>query len=108
MESIDPILILDLGNRIVDMNNEALKTFGYAREQLLGKTIDTVFPPHRQKAISELLQRCRTGELIQKVEEVLLNQSGKQFKSELTLGLLIDDQGDPDAVALRTSLSAEG
>jgi two-component system CheB/CheR fusion protein len=44
MASVDPIIIVDLEDKIADLNEKALRTYGFSRTQLLGKSILTIVP----------------------------------------------------------------
>jgi two-component system CheB/CheR fusion protein len=102
MASVDPIFIIDLEDRIANLNEEALRTYGFSREQLLGKPISVIVPPQRQKQITELLARSRAGELIEEVQAKFVNKAGEEIQRVLTLASLTDDQGKPDALGFRT------
>src|SRR5262245_61311066 len=107
MASLDPIFIVDLEDKIVDANDEALNTYGFSRGQLIGKPITSIVAPERQKQIKEYLERCRHGEVVQKVEDVPVRKTNEESRRILALSLLTDDQGEPDAVALRTRRAGE-
>jgi two-component system CheB/CheR fusion protein len=107
MASLDPIFIVDLEDRILDVNDEALRTYGLSRPQVLGKPITSVVSAKWHKQMTEYLSRCRGGELIQKVEDVFLNSTDGKPPRVLALRLLTDDQGEPDAVAIRTRRAGE-
>jgi hypothetical protein len=51
--------------------------------------------------MSEWLARCRQGELIEKAEDVFSDKTGEESQRGLAFRLLTDDQGAPDAIALR-------
>jgi PAS domain S-box-containing protein len=47
MESApDPMVVVDRGSKIVVVNAEAEKVFGYQRAGLLGQSLDLILPPH--------------------------------------------------------------
>ncbi len=47
MESApDPMVVIDQGSRIIVVNAEAEKVFGYQRAELLGQSLDLILPPH--------------------------------------------------------------
>jgi two-component system CheB/CheR fusion protein len=102
MGSVDPIIIVDLDDTVTDLNDEALRTYGLSRGQLLGKSILTLVSGPQQKQMSEWLDRCRRGESIKKVADLFSDKTGEESQRVLGLKLLTDDQGDPDAIALRT------
>jgi two-component system CheB/CheR fusion protein len=107
MASPDPIIIVNLEDKIGDLNDEALRTYGFSRTQLLGKSILTIVPGPRHKQMTEWLARCRRGELIKNVEDVFSDKTGEESPRVLALRLLTDDQGEPDAIALRTRRTGE-
>ena len=48
MDAADPIIIEDLSGKIVELNREAeVESYGWSREELIGKPIDTLFLPER-------------------------------------------------------------
>ena len=61
MDSIDPILIEDLDGNVLDMNKQAERTYGWARNALIGKPIKTIVPSERHVQADELLVRCKSG-----------------------------------------------
>lgn len=99
MEAIDPILIRDLDGILVDMNEAAEITYGWTREELLGKSFKTTVPPQRHERAEELQQRCKRGEKIRNVEAVRLNKWGEMVPVLLSLSLLTDDNGKPVGIA---------
>ena len=47
MDATDPIIIEDLDGIVLDLNREAERAYGFAREELIGKPIRTLVPPER-------------------------------------------------------------
>jgi two-component system CheB/CheR fusion protein len=107
MTAVDPIFIVDLENKVVDLNDEALSTYGFSRAQLLGKPLATIVPAERQKQMGELLARCRRGEFVQKADDILVGKEGEAVSRILSLNLLTDDLGEPDAIAIRSRRAKE-
>ena len=99
MESIDPIIIRDLEGRIVDVNNAAEETYGWSREQLIGKPVKIIVPPARHDRVDELSERCKRGEKIQNVEAFHRKRSGEIIPVLLSLSLLRDNKGEPVGIA---------
>ncbi len=99
MESIDPIFIRDLEGRIVDVNKAAEETYGWSREQLIGKAIKTVVPPERHERMDELHERCKRGEKIENVEALYRKKSGEVVPILLSLSLLTDNKGELVGIA---------
>jgi len=58
--SLDPIITVDNRGLIIEANITAVETFGYAREEMLGKALDAlVIHPKDRLRIRQLLIRCR-------------------------------------------------
>ena len=62
MDAADPIIIEDLDGIVIEMNDEAVRSYGWSREELLGKPIKTIIPPKRHQEAEDLLVNCRAGE----------------------------------------------
>ena len=46
MDAIDPIFIRDLQGTVIDLNHSAEQTYGWCRNELIGKSIMTIVPTH--------------------------------------------------------------
>ncbi|HTN76886.1 MAG TPA: chemotaxis protein CheB [Pirellulaceae bacterium] len=106
-EGADPILIVDLSGRILDVNEEAVRTYRFARERLLDQPIHKIISPALHAQMDDLLLRCRAGETLRNVGQLRVDKAGEEISVFLTLTLLADDLGHPDAIAitLRQSVS---
>jgi two-component system CheB/CheR fusion protein len=99
-DGLDPIMIVDLGGQVRDLNAEAERIYGWQREELLGKSIRVLVPKAQQAHIEERLRLCREGETIRNIECLLLTKSGLELTGVMTLSLLPDEQGQPEAICL--------
>lgn len=99
MEAIDPILIRDLDGILIDVNEATEATYGWTREELLGKSFKTTVPPERHARADELQQRCKSGEKVRNVEAMRLTKSGEMVPVLLSLSLLTDGNGKPVGIA---------
>ena len=93
MDGADPIIIEDLAGKVIDLNDEAVRVYGWSRLELLGKPIKTIVPPERHAQADELLQRCRHQEDVRNVEGLRQTKKGKILPVLLTLSLLTDESG---------------
>jgi len=98
-EGVDPIVLEDMHGRIVDVNAEAVRVFGWTREELLGQRIDILIPENQRQAARELRTRCRERGGLRNVETVTRNKSGEEMPVLVTLSLLTDQSGEPVAIA---------
>jgi len=85
-DALEPTVIVDLQGRIVDLNDEVVRTYGWTRDDLLDEPVAQDGPDNR--SLEERLEQCRKGETIRRV-----NKSGREHKGLLTLSLLTDERG---------------
>jgi len=99
MEAADPILIEDLHGCVIELNREVERSYGWSRDELLGKPIRTLVPEERHDQALELLALCKAGEDVRNVEGVRKTKAGKEVPVLLTLSLLRDDDDHPVGIA---------
>ncbi len=98
--SLDPILITDLTGNIMDLNEAAVTTFGYARQHLIGESLKILISGEENVSRGrELLRRSVNGEKIRNIEWPRIKQDGTVMPTLLTLSLLRDDHGAPLGIA---------
>jgi PAS domain S-box-containing protein len=95
MESIDPIFIRDLEGNIVDLNKAAEQTYGWTREELIGKSIKTTVSPDRHEMADKWQERCKSGEKVENVEALHRTKSGDLMPVLVSLSLLTDKRDKP-------------
>ncbi len=98
-DATDPILIEDLDGFVLDLNQEAVKTYGFERNELIGRPIKEIVPPECHSQADDLLRRCREGEVLRGVEGLRMTKDGQQMPVLLSLSLLSDEAGEPMAIA---------
>jgi len=97
----DAILVIDSDGRVVKINDEAERMFGYARHQLIGQDVETIIPArfraahHAKRQQYQHVPTTRTiaGELAAK------RADGTEFPVEIRIGPL-DAQGTPSIVGI--------
>ena len=97
-DSADPILIEDLNGLVVDMNEEAERSYGWSRQDLIGRPIKTIVPPERYGQADDLLVRCKAGEEVRNIEGLRWTRDKNIIAVLITLSLLKDEQEKPDAI----------
>jgi two-component system CheB/CheR fusion protein len=100
LDGPEPMMILDLAGRIVDLNGEAVRMYGWSREEMLGQPFRMTVPKSEAKAADEAFQRCLAGGPVRNIQCGLISKAGGKLPGLLTLKLLTDDRGQPDAVCL--------
>ncbi|MEQ8787115.1 MAG: chemotaxis protein CheB [Pirellulaceae bacterium] len=98
-DAADPIIIEDLTGKIVHLNDEAVEAYGYQRQELLGRHASILSPEDQHAHSTTLRRRCREKEKVRNVEVSRRNKSGEVRPVLLTLSLLMNEQGQPDAIA---------
>ncbi len=89
---------MDAGGFIIDWNTEAESTFGWSREEAMGRVLaDTIIPPrHREAHLKGLERYLTTGEgpvLGKRIEIDALHREGFEFPVELTISVRETDYG---------------
>jgi two-component system CheB/CheR fusion protein len=99
-ESAEPIIIVDLQYRVVDLNDRAMQILGSKRDDILGTLVRAVFAQTKEPSIEALFQRCRDGERVSNVPCGIMQRSGEESPHLLTLNLLTAERGDVDGIAI--------
>jgi len=99
MDGADPIIIEDLAGRIIDLNREAERAYGWSRSELLGKSISMLAPPERRDDSRRLREKCRGGDYVRNYETQRCHRDGDVTPVLLTLSLLTDEAGQAAAIA---------
>jgi two-component system CheB/CheR fusion protein len=99
-DSLDPTIIVDLKGRIIDLNEEVVRSYGWARNDLLKQPVAMTAPAADRAMLEERLERCRQGDTIRSVESRRIDKSGHEHKGLLTLSLLTDERGKAEAIAM--------
>jgi PAS domain S-box-containing protein len=90
--SLDMIIAVDNDRRIVEFNETAQKTFGYSREEILGKHVGILYSD-RQEGIRVGESTRRKGWFIGEIANKRKN--GEIFPSLLSASVLRDTKGEP-------------
>jgi PAS domain S-box-containing protein len=99
MDAADPIIIEDLSGKVVELNRAAEVEYGWSREELIGKPVDTLFLPERCHLAANLRERCCAGEEIRNWEGLRKARSGRIIPTLLTAFPLTDESGEVAFVA---------
>ncbi len=91
--SEDAIVAKDLNGVITDWNAAAERIFGYTAEEMIGRSILTIIPPHLQHEEPVILQKIRAGERIEHYETRRMHKSGRLLEVSLSLSPIRDAGG---------------
>ena len=86
-DALEPIVIVDLQGRIVGLNDEVVRSYGWTRDDLLDQPVAKMAPRIDHRLLEERLEQCRKGEAVRRIDK-----SGREHKGLLTLSLLTDER----------------
>jgi PAS domain S-box-containing protein len=92
--SDDAIYSRDLNGVIRSWNKGAEKLFGYAAEEVIGKSIMILIPPDRADEETRVLESVRRGAKIDHYETVRRRKDGALVEISLTVSPLRDEAGN--------------
>lgn len=99
MDAADPIILEDMDGIILDVNRETIQSYGFSREELIGKPIRMLVPPQRHAQAIDLLERCLAGEDVRNVEGLRWTKDEEIIDVLLALSALRDESGEITAIA---------
>jgi two-component system, cell cycle sensor histidine kinase and response regulator CckA len=83
--SADAIYGKNLDSRIVSWNPAAERLFGYSAEEIIGRSVVTLFPPNRRDELLDILASIRRGETVGVQETERLHKTGKIIPVSVTV-----------------------
>lgn len=91
--SADAIIGQSLSGTIVSWNSGAVRVYGHAREDVIGRPVTVLLPPHREEEMASIVQRVAQGEKIEEVESVRLRSDATEFDVSATFSPILDERG---------------
>jgi PAS domain S-box-containing protein len=91
--SDDAIISKDLNGIIMSWNAGAQRMFGYAADEIIGKSVTTLMPADRQKEEPNILARLRRGERTEHYETIRRRKDGTELEVSLTVSPIKDASG---------------
>jgi PAS domain S-box-containing protein len=91
--SDDAIISEDLDGIIATWNHGAEKLFGYAADEVIGKSISILVPPERQDEELSILASIKDGERLDHYETVRQCKDGRRIEMALTVSPIMDAAG---------------
>jgi PAS domain S-box-containing protein len=91
--SDDAIVSKDLNSIIKSWNRAAERMFGYTASEAIGKSIRMIIPPDLQAEEDTVLERLRSGAMIDHYETRRVRKDGRELLISLTVSPIIDDSG---------------
>src|SRR5262245_480947 len=91
----DAIVLADEDDRIVLVNSQTEKLFGFKREELLGQSVDLLFPERWREPVNNKMRQNQQSQTDldgahqlkspnEQVEFLVINRNGREFLTEIT------------------------
>ena len=94
------IIGLDMNGTIVSWNSAAERLYGYAPDEIVGRSLEVVFPPERTQDSTELLRHVREGREIASYESIGLRKCGERVHVSVTISPINISAGITGASAI--------
>lgn len=91
--SDDAMFGKDLSGTILTWNPGAEKLYGYAAEEMIGRSVLTLCRPERRDEVAEFLERVRRGECVHHYETERIRKDGQSIEVLLTISPVRDARG---------------
>jgi PAS domain S-box-containing protein len=91
--SDDAIVSKTLDGIVQSWNGSAERLFGYAAEEIIGRSIRIIIPADRQDEEDEVLRKIRAGERVDHFETVRRRKDGSEIDISLTVSPVRDEDG---------------
>jgi two-component system, sensor histidine kinase and response regulator len=91
--SADAIVSRTTDGRVTSWNPGAEELFGFSAEEMLGRTLDRLVPPHREGEVERLMERVLRGEPVRSLETERVCKDGRVIDVSLTISPIRDDAG---------------
>ena len=91
--SDDAIISSTLDGTITSWNPAAERMYGYAREEIIGKSIQPVTPADRKGEIKAILAKVGAGQPVEHFETFRIRKDGTVFPASLTVSPIRDARG---------------
>jgi PAS domain S-box-containing protein len=91
--SDDAIASKTLEGIVTSWNRAAERIFGYAAEEMIGKSITTIIPEDHLAEEKEVLARIMRGDVVDHFETIRMRKDGARVEISLTVSPIRDDTG---------------
>jgi PAS domain S-box-containing protein len=92
--SDDSIISKSLDGLIVSWNAGAQRVYGYAPEEVIGRSVAMLCPPERVDEVEQQLKRVRNGEHIEHFETTRVRKDGRRIDVSLSISPIKDAAGN--------------
>ena len=89
----DAIIGTTLDGLVVSWNSGAQHLYGYAADEILGRSTAVLFPRYRPQELPEILERIKHGERMEHLETVRIRKDGSPVEVSLGISPVKDEHG---------------
>jgi PAS domain S-box-containing protein len=91
--SDDAILSKDLNGIITSWNAAAERMYGYSADEMIGHSIERIYPSERQSEFERIMDHIRNGERVDHFETIRMRRDGKRLTVSVTVSPIKDNAG---------------
>lgn len=91
--SEDAVIGLDLDGNVTSWNQAAEKLYGYAADEVVGRSAVMLLPPNQVDEERNILNKVRRGELLRHFDTVRVRKDGRKIDVSLSVSVIRDDSG---------------
>ncbi|OLD89112.1 MAG: hypothetical protein AUG85_02560 [Gemmatimonadetes bacterium 13_1_20CM_4_66_11] len=91
----DAIVSKTLDGTITTWNAAATRFYGYAAEEVIGKTITLIVPPDHREELASVFESLRRGEHIEHYETTRMRKDGTRVEVSMSISPILDADGHP-------------
>jgi PAS domain S-box-containing protein len=91
--SSDAIIGKDLEGTITSWNPGAERIYGYAAEEMIGRSIEILVPADHDSELPSIMERIRRGESVEALETERITKDGRRLDVALTISPVRDASG---------------
>ncbi len=98
-ESQDAIIVRDAADFVTLWNTGAERIYGYAAEEMIGKSLEIIIPENKRNEEKKLIRRARRGEHIRHFETERIRIDGQIIYMAISFSPLLDENSRVNALA---------
>ncbi len=91
--SEDAIISQTLEGIVLSWNPAAERLYGYTADEMIGRPIQTTYPPDRLGEYSSIIARLKRGESVEHHDTVRVTKSGRRIDVSISVSLVRDSSG---------------
>jgi len=89
----DAIVGKTLDGTVISWNAGAEKLYGYSAVEMIGQSVSVLFPHYRPDEFSEIMEKVKDGQQVQRLETVRIRKDGTPVEVSLTISPIKDANG---------------